>query len=84
MPESVQSCFELPIHFPEIFSCKLFLTAVHGWFTGKDLQTNVWNCQNATRCFLAQLRSSVIIFSVKSFSYCQKFAIHELFRSEVL
>ena len=39
MPESVQSCFELSIHFPVFFSCELFLVAVHGWFT---IQTNVY------------------------------------------
>ena len=32
MPESVQSCFELSIHFPVFFSRELFLVAVHGWF----------------------------------------------------
>ena len=32
MPESVQSCFELSIHFPVFFSCELFLVAVCGWF----------------------------------------------------
>ena len=31
MPESVQSCFELSIHFPVFFSRELFLVAVHGW-----------------------------------------------------
>ena len=59
VPESIQSCFEPPTHFPVFFSCKLFLIAVHSWFAGKDLQTNVWKCQNATRCFLAQLHSPV-------------------------
>ena len=39
MPESVQSCFELSIHYPVFFSRELFLVAVHGWFA---LQTNVW------------------------------------------
>ena len=28
MPESVQSCFELSIHFPVFFSRELFLVAV--------------------------------------------------------
>ena len=32
MPESVQSCFELSIHFPVFFFRELFLVAVHGWF----------------------------------------------------
>ena len=61
MPESVQSCFELSIHFPVFFPHKLFLVAVHGWFT---IQTNVLKCQNATRCFLAQLHSSVIFCKI--------------------
>ena len=34
--ESVQSCFELSIHFPVIFSRELFLVAVHGWCTCAD------------------------------------------------
>ena len=38
MPESVQSCFELSIHFPIFFSPRT-IVAVHGWFA---LQTNVW------------------------------------------
>ena len=38
--ESVQSCFELSIHFPVLLSRELFLVAVHGWFA---IQTNVWN-----------------------------------------
>ena len=37
MAENVQSCFELSIHFPVFFSCKVFLVAVHGWFA---IQTN--------------------------------------------
>ena len=57
VPESVQSCFELSIHFPVFFFRELFLVAVHSRFA---IQTNVWKCQNATRCFLAQLHSSVI------------------------
>ena len=61
MPESVQTCFELFIYFPVVFSCELFLAAVHGWFA---IQTNVWKSQNATRCFLAQLHSSVIFCKI--------------------
>ena len=39
VPESVQSCFELPIYFPVFFQAHLclFLTAVHDSFAGKDL-----------------------------------------------
>ena len=55
MPESVQSCFELSIHFPVFFLRELFLVAVHGWFA---IQTNVWNVQNTTGRFLAQLHPS--------------------------
>ena len=58
MPESVQWRFELSIHFPVFFSREQFLVAVHGSLA---LQTNAWKCQNATRCFLAQLHSSVIV-----------------------
>ena len=39
VPESVQSCFELSIHFPVFFPRELLLVAVHGWFA---MQTNVW------------------------------------------
>ena len=56
------SCFELSILLIfVIFSRELFLAAVHGWFA---IQTNVWKCQNATRCFLAQLHSSVIFCKI--------------------
>ena len=54
MPESVQSCFELSIHFPVFFPRELLLVAVDGWFA---IQTNVWKVQNSTGRFLAQLRS---------------------------
>ena len=59
MPESVQSCFGLSIQLPIFFSHELFLIAVHGWFA-----IHVWKCQNATRCFLAQLHSSVIFCKI--------------------
>ena len=55
MPESVQSCFELSIDFPVLFSRELFLVAALGWFA---IQTNVWKVQNTTGCFLAQLHPS--------------------------
>ena len=55
MPESVQSCFELSIHFPVFFFRELFLVAVHSWFA---IQTNVWKIQNTTERFLAQLHPS--------------------------
>ena len=37
MPESIQWCFELSIHFAVFFFRELFLVAVHGWFA---IQTN--------------------------------------------
>ena len=33
LPESVQSCFEIAIHFPVFFSPRTIFRAVHGWFT---------------------------------------------------
>ena len=39
MPESVQSCLELSIHFPVFFPANYGLVAVHGWFA---IETNVW------------------------------------------
>ena len=50
---------------------------------GKKIQGNVWKGQNTTGRFLAQLHPSKF-FSLKSFSLCQKFQIHEFFRSDVL
>ena len=64
MPESVQSCFELSIHFPVFFTRELFLVAFHSWFA---IQTNVWKVQNTTGRFLAQLHPSIFFF-LKSFS----------------
>ena len=61
MPESVQSCFELSIQFPVFFSHQLFLVAVHDWFA---VQTNVWKYQNASRCLLTQIHSSVIFCKI--------------------
>ena len=51
MPESVQSCFELSIHFPVFFPLELFLVAVHGWFA---LQTNVWKVHSKFMHILVQ------------------------------
>ena len=39
MPESVQSCLELSIHFPVFVPVSYGLVAVHGWFA---VETNVW------------------------------------------
>ena len=39
MPESVQSCFELSIHFPVFFPANYGLVAVYGWFA---IEINVW------------------------------------------
>ena len=55
MPESVQSCFELSLHYPVVFPRELFLVAVHGWFA---IETNVWKVLNTTGRFLAQLHPS--------------------------
>ena len=52
MPESVQSCFELSIHFPVFFSRELCLVAVHGWFA---LQTNVWKVVYANDTMLGDV-----------------------------
>ena len=41
MPESVQSCFELSIHFPVFFPANYGLVAVHGWFA---IEINVGIC----------------------------------------
>ena len=46
MLESVQSCFELSIHFPVFFPHELYLAAVHGWFA---IQTNVWKVKMASK-----------------------------------
>ena len=44
VPESVQSCFELSIHFPVFFPANYSgLVAVHGWLA---IQTNVWKSIN--------------------------------------
>ena len=59
MPESVQSCFELSIHFPVFFFPRAIFTAVHGWFV---IQTNVWEVQNTTGRFLVQLHPSNFFF----------------------
>ena len=37
MPESVQSCFELSIHFPVFFSPRAMFRAVHGWFANRQM-----------------------------------------------
>ena len=60
MIESVQSCFELSIHFPVFFSRELFLIAVHGWFV---IQTNVLKVQNTSGRFLSQLHPSNFFFN---------------------
>ena len=42
MPESVQSCFELSMHFPVFFSRELFLVAVQGQFTAGPLYRQMY------------------------------------------
>ena len=61
MTESVQSCFELSIHFPVFFSRELFLVAVYGWFA---IQTNVWKVQTTTGRFLSQLHPSNFVLKI--------------------
>ena len=61
MTESVQTCFELSIHFPVFFSRELFLVAAHGWFT---IQTNEWKVQNTTLFQFESFKDGV------HFSYC--------------
>ena len=79
MPESVQSCFEHSVHFPVFFSRELFLEQ----FTAGSL-TRQMDGKFKTR--LDAFWHSYIppILFLKSFSYCQKFPIHEFFRSDVL
>ena len=64
MPESVQSCYELSIHFPVFFFPELFLVAVHGWFaiTDKFMESSKrdWT--------LSGTATSLQFFFLKSFS----------------
>ena len=60
MPESVQSCFELSIHFPVIFSCELFLEQ----FTAGSLRDNGMESSNTTGRFLAQLHPSKFFLKI--------------------
>ena len=75
MPESVQTCFELSIHF-SIFSRELFLVAVHGWFAYRQ---NAWKDWTLSHSYIPP-----IFFLENPFPKCQKFPIHEFFRSDVL
>ena len=63
MPESVQSCFELSIHFPVFFPANYFLVAAHGWFA---IQTNVWKVQNTNGRFLSQLHPPDFVLKILS------------------
>ena len=45
MPESVQSCFELSIHFPVFFFRELFLEQ----FTAGSLYTDTDNCMESSK-----------------------------------
>ena len=64
MPESVQSCFELSIHFAVFFSRKLFLVAE---FTAGSLYRQI---RGNAKSQLDAFKHSDIpqLFSVKSFS----------------
>ena len=79
MPESVQSCFELSIHFPVFFFPRAIFRAVHGWFANRQMYGKFKTRLDAF--WHSYIRP---IFFLKSFSYCQKFPIHDFFRSDVL
>ena len=80
MPESVQSCFELSIHFPIFFfSRELFLVAV----TAVSLYRQMYG-KFKTRVDAFWHSYIPPIFFLNSFSKCQKFPIREFFRSDVL
>ena len=81
MPESFQSCFELSIHLSVFFSRELFLVAVHGWFAYRQMYGKFKTRMDA---FWHSYSYIPQIFFLKSFSECQKFPIHEFFRSHVL
>ena len=77
MPESVQSYFELSIHFPVFFSRELFLEQfTAGSLTDKCMKSSKhdWTLSGTA----TSLQFSFL------FSYCQKFPIHEFFRTDVL
>ena len=58
MPEGVQSCFELSIHFPVFFSRELFLVAVHSWFA---IQTNVWKAMFFENYLTSDFHTNTVI-----------------------
>ena len=60
MPESVQSCFELSIHFPVFFSRELFLEQ----FTAGSLTDKCMGVQNTTGRFVAQLHPSNLFLKI--------------------
>ena len=80
MPESFQSCFELSKHFPVFFSRELFLEQ----FTAGSLTDKCMESSKHGDWTLSGTATSLQFFFLKSFSYCQKFPIHEFFRSDVL
>ena len=61
MPESVQSCFELSIHFPVFFPANYGLVAVHGWFA---IEINVWMYSG-----LKHLKIITAIFKIESLGF---------------
>ena len=65
--------------FPCIFFPRTIFRAVHGWFATRQMY-------GTFKTRLDAFWHSYIppIFFLKSFSYCQKFPIHEFFRSDVL
>ena len=70
MTESVQSCFELSIHFTVFFSRELFLVAAHGWFA---IQTNVLfaRVSKVFKRLLMTLKTYVHLLTSMSFSWSQ-------------
>ena len=80
MPESFQSCFDFSIHLSvKRTSRELLLKIVRG-------EKNTGNCMKSSKHYwmLSGTATSLQFFFLKSFSYCQKFPIHEFFRSDVL
>ena len=51
MPESVQSCFELSIHFPVFFFCEPFLAAVITFTAGSQYRQMYGNVKTQLDAF---------------------------------
>ena len=66
MPESVQSYFELSIHFPVFFLANYGLVAVHGWVFFA-IEINVWMYSGLKN--LKIIRATFIIESLGFISF---------------